>query len=103
MGKFTPDMWELFNGQLIRDQHFSLRRRDKDGKVMEPLLLRGVVNLVQKKEASVIFKKSGRAIEDYKENRKELKQGILNRIPSNFMPWDSCYLYKGVKGYGEKT
>lgn len=48
MGKFTSDMWELLQDQLIKVQfwHVSVRRRNKGGKVRESWIMR-VVDLVK--------------------------------------------------------
>eukprot|EP00061_Rhincodon_typus_P011646 g36826.t1 len=57
-----------------------VRRKDKDGKVRDPWIMREFVNLVKReKEACLSFRKlkSDRAREEYKVSRKELKQGVM--------------------------
>eukprot|EP00061_Rhincodon_typus_P018451 g47623.t1 len=56
-GKSTFDMWEQFRDLLIRvqDQRVPVRKKNKDGKVWDPWIMREVVNLVKKeKEAGDI-------------------------------------------------
>eukprot|EP00061_Rhincodon_typus_P008686 g31521.t1 len=45
-------MWELFKDLLerVQDRHVLLRKKDMDGKVMDPLITKEVMNLVKRKK-----------------------------------------------------
>eukprot|EP00061_Rhincodon_typus_P003219 g19566.t1 len=80
-GKCISGMWEAFKYNLIKvqDMHVPAKLKDKNGKIQEPCMTREFVNLVKRKKDA--YDKSGqlqpvKALEEYREIRKELKCGI---------------------------
>ena len=74
-------MWESFKCQLIgiQDRHVPERMKDKCGNYQEPWITRDIMSLAKKKKEALVRSKRLRtdeALEEYKECRKELKEGV---------------------------
>ena len=63
----------------IQNMYVPVKTKDKNNKIQEPWMTREIVNLVKKrKEAYINFRKlkMDKALEEYKDSREELKQGL---------------------------